>query len=192
MRAIVFERATGATLAAWVAVAACAAEPDSGTRAAAARAEAARAGLSFEPDDAALLDASATPAEAVDTAERTSGGEAVALVMGRDQGVLRYAVQTVTGERSVLVLVDTAIGNPNRVVEQGPVDAAFQGANLAAVRAIVRHDSDLMAAVASAQRRFGGTVIAAAPTLHHGHAAFRIRLLDRDRLIAAKAPAMPE
>jgi hypothetical protein len=122
----------------------------------------------------AMQSATIAPAQAIAAAERYTGGRAVGFAMARDDGVPRYAVQTLVGKRVKLAYVDTALGTVNRAVDQGRFDRVFHHARYAALQDLALRKANLADAVIDAARDSGGRVLEAKPILMNGREAFRL------------------
>ena len=134
--------------------------------------------LALDREDRVFLARSMiSPAFAIAEAERATGGGAVAFAAGREEGVLRYVVETIANGRVVVALIDTLVGNVNRTIDCGPVSALLPGPKLAVVELASGDNNGLARAVADGMRN-GRFVQAAAPELRDGCATFALRYLS--------------
>ena len=144
--------------------------------------QAAPARLTQATELAAIQTAKIAPAQAIVAAEHYTGGRAIGFGMGRDDGVPRYAVQTLVGKRVKLAYVDPALGTVNRVTDEGRFDQVFHGARYTALEDLALRKANLADAVSGAARDSGGRVLDARPTLMNGSEAFRLDVYARNKV----------
>lgn len=124
---------------------------------------------------AAVLNAKTSVIQAISTAERQVGGNAVSINVDHEKGAYLYKVRVVGSEKLSEVFIDPATGNVIRAEDEGAV-ARTHSEDQAEFTKLAGAGTTLTSAVTTAEQQSGGKAIEAAFGIDNGSLLFEVEV----------------
>lgn len=133
---------------------------------------------------AALRTATASPAEAISTAEKAVDGRAIKFELEGENGAHIYEVRVVSGDTRLSVKIDPATGAVRSTEREGPIARLLDREDQDEIAALMRAPKTLRQAVEAAEAMAGGRAREAGWEEKDGVAGFEVEVLRPDGTIA--------